>query len=204
MAGETTQGRLQLGGDTPALIVPIGPFLERTGGDWIFVVAQDGESARAPPDQSGPTHHRTARNSRRPRSRRARRDFRLHEPRSRRSHRAHRLNGREIHAQARTRFEGLSGSRSRDRRARRSVAGSQAGRVPRRHGPFGLRQVDAAQHPRADRLADRRPVLVHGRGHRACSEEELTLRRRAGVGFVFQNFNLIDDLNVARERRGRR
>jgi putative ABC transport system ATP-binding protein len=30
-----------------------------------------------------------------------------------------------------------------------------------------------------------------------CSEEELTLYRRAGVGFVFQNFNLIDDLNVA-------
>jgi putative ABC transport system ATP-binding protein len=30
-----------------------------------------------------------------------------------------------------------------------------------------------------------------------CSEEELTLRRRAGIGFVFQNFNLIDDLNVA-------
>ena len=29
------------------------------------------------------------------------------------------------------------------------------------------------------------------------SEEELTVRRRAGVGFVFQNFNLIDDLNVA-------
>ncbi len=28
-------------------------------------------------------------------------------------------------------------------------------------------------------------------------EEDLTLRRRAGVGFVFQNFNLIDDLNVA-------
>jgi putative ABC transport system ATP-binding protein len=30
-----------------------------------------------------------------------------------------------------------------------------------------------------------------------CSEQDLTLRRRAGVGFVFQNFNLIDDLNVA-------
>jgi putative ABC transport system ATP-binding protein len=29
-----------------------------------------------------------------------------------------------------------------------------------------------------------------------CSEEELTLRRRAGVSFVFQSFNLIDDLNV--------
>src|SRR5580692_7310793 len=30
-----------------------------------------------------------------------------------------------------------------------------------------------------------------------CSEEQLALRRRAGVGFVFQNFNLINDLNVA-------
>jgi len=30
-----------------------------------------------------------------------------------------------------------------------------------------------------------------------CSEEQLTLRRRASVGFVFQNFNLVDDLNVA-------
>jgi len=30
-----------------------------------------------------------------------------------------------------------------------------------------------------------------------CSEEALTLRRRSRVGFVFQSFNLIDDLNVA-------
>jgi putative ABC transport system ATP-binding protein len=30
-----------------------------------------------------------------------------------------------------------------------------------------------------------------------CSEEALTRRRRARVGFVFQNFNLIDDLNVS-------
>jgi putative ABC transport system ATP-binding protein len=30
-----------------------------------------------------------------------------------------------------------------------------------------------------------------------CSEEQLTLRRRAGVGFVFQSFNLVEDLNVA-------
>lgn len=29
------------------------------------------------------------------------------------------------------------------------------------------------------------------------SEAQLTLRRRAGVGFVFQNFNLIDNLSVA-------
>jgi len=46
VAGETTQGRLQLGDDSPARIVPVGPFLERTGGDWIFVVAPDGQSAQ--------------------------------------------------------------------------------------------------------------------------------------------------------------
>jgi putative ABC transport system ATP-binding protein len=30
-----------------------------------------------------------------------------------------------------------------------------------------------------------------------CSEEQLTLHRRSRVGFVFQSFNLIDDLSVA-------
>jgi HlyD family secretion protein len=45
VAGETTQGRLQLGGDSSALILPAGAFLERTGGNWVFVVASDGKSA---------------------------------------------------------------------------------------------------------------------------------------------------------------
>jgi len=39
--------------------------------------------------------------------------------------------------------------------------------------------------------------LFMGENITRCSEEELTMRRRARVGFVFQNFNLIDDLNVA-------
>jgi HlyD family secretion protein len=43
--GATELGSLQLGGDTSALILPTGPFLERTGGDWVFVVTQDGRSA---------------------------------------------------------------------------------------------------------------------------------------------------------------
>ena len=30
---------------TPATILPAGAFLERTGGDWVFVVAKDGKSA---------------------------------------------------------------------------------------------------------------------------------------------------------------
>jgi HlyD family secretion protein len=46
VAGETAQGRLQLGDDTPARILPVGAFLERTGGNWVFVVAKDGSSAQ--------------------------------------------------------------------------------------------------------------------------------------------------------------
>jgi HlyD family secretion protein len=44
--GATARGRLQLGEDRPANILATGPFLERTGGDWIFVVAADGRSAQ--------------------------------------------------------------------------------------------------------------------------------------------------------------
>ena len=43
--GASAQGSLQLGGDTEALILPAGPFLERSGGDWVFVVASDRRSA---------------------------------------------------------------------------------------------------------------------------------------------------------------
>lgn len=45
VAGEAARGRLQLGDDSAARILPVGPFLERTGGDWVFVVAGDGTSA---------------------------------------------------------------------------------------------------------------------------------------------------------------
>lgn len=45
VAGATARGRLRLGGDTPAMLLPNGPFLERTGGHWVFVVAADGKTA---------------------------------------------------------------------------------------------------------------------------------------------------------------
>jgi HlyD family secretion protein len=45
VAGATAQGRLRLGGDTEAVIVPNGPFVERTGGNWVFIVSPDGRSA---------------------------------------------------------------------------------------------------------------------------------------------------------------
>ena len=36
--GATAQGRLQLGSDTQGIVLAAGPFIERTGGDWAFVL----------------------------------------------------------------------------------------------------------------------------------------------------------------------
>lgn len=43
--GAAVQGRLSLGGDQPALVLPAGAFLERSGGDYVFVVSPDGRHA---------------------------------------------------------------------------------------------------------------------------------------------------------------
>ena len=45
VAGEALLGRLQLGEDSQGRILAVGPFLDRTGGNWVFVVAPDGASA---------------------------------------------------------------------------------------------------------------------------------------------------------------
>jgi HlyD family secretion protein len=45
LPGQALQGKLALGADRTATILPSGAFLERTGGDWIFVLAPDGKSA---------------------------------------------------------------------------------------------------------------------------------------------------------------
>jgi HlyD family secretion protein len=45
LPGQALQGKLELGTDSTATIVPAGAFLERTGGDWIFVVAKNGGDA---------------------------------------------------------------------------------------------------------------------------------------------------------------
>jgi HlyD family secretion protein len=53
VAGQSTEGRLQLGGDSQTVILPVGPFLDRTGGDWAFVLAKDGKSAQRRPVKVG-------------------------------------------------------------------------------------------------------------------------------------------------------
>ena len=45
LPGQALEGRLTLGGDRPALILPAGPFLERTGGDWVMVADAGGSHA---------------------------------------------------------------------------------------------------------------------------------------------------------------
>jgi len=45
LPGQALEGRLTLGGDRPALILPAGPFLERTGGDWVMVADAGGGHA---------------------------------------------------------------------------------------------------------------------------------------------------------------
>ncbi len=43
--GEAVRGELNLGADTRGLVLAAGAFLERTGGDWVFVVAPGGGHA---------------------------------------------------------------------------------------------------------------------------------------------------------------
>jgi HlyD family secretion protein len=45
LPGQALEGRLTLGGDRPALVLPAGGFLERTGGDWVMVAAANGTHA---------------------------------------------------------------------------------------------------------------------------------------------------------------
>jgi HlyD family secretion protein len=46
LPGQAVQGRLSLGSDVMGLVLPAGAFLERTGGDWVFVLASDGATAQ--------------------------------------------------------------------------------------------------------------------------------------------------------------
>ncbi|MFI4976057.1 MAG: efflux RND transporter periplasmic adaptor subunit [Caulobacterales bacterium] len=45
LPGQALEGKLSLGGDQRALVLPAGAFLERTGGDWVMVVDAGGGHA---------------------------------------------------------------------------------------------------------------------------------------------------------------
>jgi len=46
LPGQALQGKLEVGADRPANLLPAGAFLERTGGKWIFVLAANAHSAQ--------------------------------------------------------------------------------------------------------------------------------------------------------------
>jgi len=45
VTGQALQGKFALGAASNAIIIPAGPFLQQTGGNWVFVVSRDGETA---------------------------------------------------------------------------------------------------------------------------------------------------------------
>jgi HlyD family secretion protein len=46
LPGQAVQGKLALGSDTQALVLATGAFLERSGGDWVFVLTDDDTAQR--------------------------------------------------------------------------------------------------------------------------------------------------------------
>jgi HlyD family secretion protein len=51
--GEAVQGKLELGDNAATMLLPAGPFLEASGGAWVFVVDPDGTSAVRRPVRLG-------------------------------------------------------------------------------------------------------------------------------------------------------
>lgn len=51
--GQTLQAKLTLGDPTPARLIPNGAFYNETGGNWVFVVSPDGDSAVKRPVRLG-------------------------------------------------------------------------------------------------------------------------------------------------------
>jgi len=52
-AGQTYHTNLQLGDENTAHLIPVGPFYQRTAGQWIFVLSKDGETAFKRPIHTG-------------------------------------------------------------------------------------------------------------------------------------------------------
>jgi HlyD family secretion protein len=53
LPGQTLQGKIALGDDARTLVLPAGPFLQHTGGNWVFVISDDGRSAVRRPIKIG-------------------------------------------------------------------------------------------------------------------------------------------------------
>ena len=194
--GATARGHLQLGEDRPANILVTGPFLERTGGDWVFVVAADGRSAqrrrikvgRRTSDQIEVLSGLIA-------------GDRVIISDYTGLDRVERVRPRKLEAAPMLKLEHISKS-YRTSEVETAALDDVSLEVQRGEflaimGPSGcgkstlLNILGLIDSPTSG------SYWFMGEDVARCSEADLTLRRRAGVGFVFQNFNLIDNLSVA-------
>ena len=124
-----------------------------------------------------PAQHRAARDPRRPHARRTRDHLRLHAATT--ASTASTFSEESFMLKLDRDRQGLSHHRGGDPGANDVSSADRRGRVRRHHGPVGLRQVDAAQHPRPARQPDARaptassartcPAIFGGAAHRRCA-----------------------------------
>ena len=205
LPGQAVQGKFSLGtATTRALAAGRARSSQQSGGDWVFVRRRRRRPRSADGFASGAAMPSSSKSSRglEPGERVITSDYTGYERR-----RPHRYSMRNQCSMLKLEQIGkvYRTTEVETQRARDDVSLQiDARRVRRGHGPVGLRQVDAAQHPRAAR--QRRAAGTYqffGEDvARLLREAQLTALRRAAIGFVFQSFNLIDDLIGGGERRG--
>ena len=76
--GQAAQGKLELGGDAPAVVLPAGPFLEASSGRLGVRGRSRWQRRNAAPDQAGPSDRRICRGAERAATGRARGDVGLY------------------------------------------------------------------------------------------------------------------------------
>ena len=196
LRGQTLQGRLSLGADVPGLVLPAGAFLERSGGDWAFVLRGRRPQRPASADQDRPPQCRAGGDPERPDRRRTRHHFRLQRPGTYRSNRSEITEGKQ-HVEPAEHQQDLPHDRGGDPRPVEVSLEVRAGEFLAIMGPSGcgkstlLNILGLLDNP------DSGSYSFFGEEVAKLREKELTRLRRDNVGFVFQSFNLIDDLNVS-------
>ena len=193
-----------LGASAPALLLADGPFFGDSGGAWVYVLAADGASAQRRAVRLG---------------RRAAGRIEVLDGLRPGEHvvvSAVRRFGDATRLRITSRFDDIMpGKRMTSMIKLRQLSklhrtgeiettaldridlDIEAGEYLAIIGPVGLRQVDAAGHPGPAGRAHARRVLVRRRQRGRLERGALTRLRRGRIGFVFQSFNLIDDLSVA-------
>jgi putative ABC transport system ATP-binding protein len=196
--GQTIDLRITLGATTMATLAPVGGWLDSGGGSSAFVLDASGTRASRRPVKVG---------RRNPEMAEILSGFsraNVSSPQTRRPSRAtpsifdnwqFAKNGTH-HDPARPYPAPLPLRRGRDHRASRHQSGGRQGRFPCHHGPLGLRQVHPAQHAGHGRPPERGRYLFGDRDLAALDEAALARFRSETLGFVFQSFNLIDELTI--------